>query len=640
MNLESNNTAELDNDFPVSFVSMQLPKIVITVLLTTPGLVFAEDVAQAAWNGAQKGLFIGLMFSILSLIWWAGRAVYWHVKAFFERRNISVSVARENPSPVTANFFQVESASLRRESAERPQISEAMALEASGAETIIRTAQLNVAASPENAQITRDEENAIYASIAEEIETGNTDKGLWTRLYAECDGDEKRTKVQYIKAKVAKLIASEQARLEAEATTARKAADEVAAAIKEQKRLDEEKVTLEKNRAFEMQLAKDAELKKKRFSEREAEAFRVYGILKEGDEYSFQGNRYHYLDAAIHSAENPQNAIRFGASKTKSSNGWEFFFVALAFCLIFGAAVLFGKRDSIRQNFESTMKFKVTDSLGRWELCDAFKSKAFNQEQILALVAARGYKNQEEMCPPDLESSTSVQAAKSTLPDGTNSSRAATLNSSSTTFNNLPLTHPLDFLKIPAVNAKVKMALGSNYNRFIEAIGVASPVITEDGSRYFGHGCLPHMCGTTEGAFTLEKNGRFCASIYNNTNLNDPFEHFGDCYATFAHAKWMAVLTDSALTIDSIPQRWGKTSISFKNEPGQVVASMTTTGNNCIGSFDGVASVTDGVLDIVGTNGDVCSLAVYRDKGRVNVVASATCQRYAGFNCNFSGVGR
>ncbi|MGA7180918.1 MAG: DUF4124 domain-containing protein [Thiobacillaceae bacterium] len=39
----------------------------------------------------------------------------------------------------------------------------------------------------------------IYARVAEEIESGNTDKGLWTRLWAECGGDDIKTKVLYIK---------------------------------------------------------------------------------------------------------------------------------------------------------------------------------------------------------------------------------------------------------------------------------------------------------------------------------------------------------------------------------------------------------------------------------------------------------
>jgi hypothetical protein len=52
----------------------------------------------------------------------------------------------------------------------------------------------------------------IYAKIAKELETGSMIKGLWTRLYAECDGDEKRAKVLYIKQRAEKLIAAERLR--------------------------------------------------------------------------------------------------------------------------------------------------------------------------------------------------------------------------------------------------------------------------------------------------------------------------------------------------------------------------------------------------------------------------------------------
>lgn len=51
-----------------------------------------------------------------------------------------------------------------------------------------------------------------YAEIARELETGGIDKGLWTRLFAECDGDEKRTKVLYIRQRAERLIAAERAR--------------------------------------------------------------------------------------------------------------------------------------------------------------------------------------------------------------------------------------------------------------------------------------------------------------------------------------------------------------------------------------------------------------------------------------------
>jgi len=52
---------------------------------------------------------------------------------------------------------------------------------------------------------TAQDEDSLYTKVAEELESGKTDKGLWTRLIAECDGDEKIIKVQYIKKRFEKL---------------------------------------------------------------------------------------------------------------------------------------------------------------------------------------------------------------------------------------------------------------------------------------------------------------------------------------------------------------------------------------------------------------------------------------------------
>lgn len=58
------------------------------------------------------------------------------------------------------------------------------------------------------------DEDAIYAAIGQELESGNTDKGLWTRLFAECGGDETQTKVLYIKARADRLLNAERLRVE------------------------------------------------------------------------------------------------------------------------------------------------------------------------------------------------------------------------------------------------------------------------------------------------------------------------------------------------------------------------------------------------------------------------------------------
>ncbi|HRF12441.1 MAG TPA: DUF4328 domain-containing protein [Candidatus Accumulibacter phosphatis] len=63
----------------------------------------------------------------------------------------------------------------------------------------------NLAQSP--LQTVVDEER-IYTAIASELEGGVADKGLWTRLFAECGGDEKQTKVLYIKQRAQRLMAA------------------------------------------------------------------------------------------------------------------------------------------------------------------------------------------------------------------------------------------------------------------------------------------------------------------------------------------------------------------------------------------------------------------------------------------------
>lgn len=55
------------------------------------------------------------------------------------------------------------------------------------------------------------DEDAVYAQIAQELETDTVDKGLWTRLLAQADGDKERTKVLYIKQRAERLLGSKEA---------------------------------------------------------------------------------------------------------------------------------------------------------------------------------------------------------------------------------------------------------------------------------------------------------------------------------------------------------------------------------------------------------------------------------------------
>jgi len=48
-------------------------------------------------------------------------------------------------------------------------------------------------------------DDTVYLVIATELDSGKTDRGLWTRLFAECDGDDARTRAAYIRARAVQL---------------------------------------------------------------------------------------------------------------------------------------------------------------------------------------------------------------------------------------------------------------------------------------------------------------------------------------------------------------------------------------------------------------------------------------------------
>jgi hypothetical protein len=75
-------------------------------------------------------------------------------------------------------------------------------------------------------------EDWAYEKVGEELESNNPDKAVWTKAFAQSGGDDKQTKVLYIKLRVEKLIALETSRLEAqrkseEENTSRKLQEEI-----------------------------------------------------------------------------------------------------------------------------------------------------------------------------------------------------------------------------------------------------------------------------------------------------------------------------------------------------------------------------------------------------------------------------
>ena len=57
-------------------------------------------------------------------------------------------------------------------------------------------------------------EDWAYEQVGKELDSNNPDNGIWTKAFAQAGGDDKKTRVLYIKTRVEKLVAMEQARLE------------------------------------------------------------------------------------------------------------------------------------------------------------------------------------------------------------------------------------------------------------------------------------------------------------------------------------------------------------------------------------------------------------------------------------------
>ena len=206
--------------------------------------------------------------------------------------------------------------------------------------------------------------NAIYASVAEEIESGNTDKGLWTRLYAECDGDEKRTEVQYIKQRAAQLIAARNnASSPVPMNTARTADNESGSLTTKQIAYLEQPITAvkycQKHNVSKDKLAKACAQKKLK-SAWDRDVLWVQDLpIYESKQFGYQIN---YLGLKV-----------FGA-------------FALFIAIVYAATQYFGSQPS---------KF---DTYTNAALCSAYWTNQTDQHEILTLVSKRGYKTYDEMC--------------------------------------------------------------------------------------------------------------------------------------------------------------------------------------------------------------------------------------------------
>lgn len=81
--------------------------------------------------------------------------------------------------------------------------------------TMINPSPVSCAVIESSQKITPEIEERLYEQIAQEIETNTVDKGIWTKAFAQSGGDDKLTRVAYIKARFEKLMAMENTRFEA-----------------------------------------------------------------------------------------------------------------------------------------------------------------------------------------------------------------------------------------------------------------------------------------------------------------------------------------------------------------------------------------------------------------------------------------
>lgn len=142
------------------------------------------------------------------------------------------------------------------------------------------------------------DEDAIYEMIGQEIKEGRTETGLWTRLFAEMDGDETKIKVAYIKRRAEKMIATEHARFQKQLL------------IQE----EEQKAV----RIAEVELQNVAE--SFGVTTAQAKVMLEFGIVKDGDQFSFKGYRYDRLSDALNYAKmNSKGARQAQDTRTKET---------------------------------------------------------------------------------------------------------------------------------------------------------------------------------------------------------------------------------------------------------------------------------------------------------------------------------
>lgn len=137
-------------------------------------------------------------------------------------------------------------------------------------------------------------EDELYEIIANELESGKTQKGLWTKLYAQCGGDETQTKVRYIEQRLAQMKDAELQKRSVEDNVSQKTSKPSA------KNEDDFKDFLDKHDARSFISDNDERLKR---AIEDKEELDFYGIIFDGEKYHFQNYKYEKRDDALRYAK-------------------------------------------------------------------------------------------------------------------------------------------------------------------------------------------------------------------------------------------------------------------------------------------------------------------------------------------------
>jgi hypothetical protein len=125
------------------------------------------------------------------------------------------------------------------------------------------------------------DEDMIYELVGKEIQEGRPETGLWTRIFAEMDGDETKTKVAYIKRRVHNLIVIEKNH------------------IKQQLQREEEEKSAHRTAVVEFLRS----TKSVGITLKQAREMSWFGITVDGDKFVFEGRRYGRIEDAMNQAK-------------------------------------------------------------------------------------------------------------------------------------------------------------------------------------------------------------------------------------------------------------------------------------------------------------------------------------------------